>query len=450
VIPGLRRGALALVAAATVAAGAAGASSGGGPALSDSHACAEAAGYTCSSLVVPLDRRGRRSGSLKLAVGAADNVDAPRGVLLLIAGGPGQAGLPLLMRLPAIVGAELTEYRVVVYDQRGTGRGALRCNALQDAMGSSDLYPPPAAAVRSCAAHLGPRRQYFGTDDVIADMESLRQALGVEAWALDGISYGSFVGARYALAHPGRVTKLVLDSVVPHTGRADLGVDAFAATRRILGGVCGAACVGDLAAVVRAKHLGVELLDALTLLSIIDPSFEKTIDVPELLRAARLGNARGLRDFLDLVHDRWEATPAAVLDQGLHASALCADWRFPWGSSAAPSAGRTAKLARAVARIPVEDIYPFDRATAAGNGFVRQCLPWAPTPPTLLSTGKLTVPTLLVNGDRDLSTPLEWAREELKRTTDARLVVVHGAGHSIQARARSDAGREAIARFLLG
>jgi pimeloyl-ACP methyl ester carboxylesterase len=383
-------------------------------------------------------------------VAAADNVDAPRGVLLLIAGGPGQPAVPLLRQLPAMLGAALASYRVVVYDQRGTGSGALRCGAMQEAMGSSDLYPPPVAAVRACAAQLGPRRQYFGTDDVIADMESLRQALGVEAWTLDGVSYGSFVAGRYALAHPERVTRLVLDSVVPHTGPSDLGVTAFAATRRTLAGICGAACVADLAAVVRTTHLGVELLNALTLLSIVDPSFKRAIDVPALLRGARSGDTGELRDFLDVVHDRWEPAPADQLDQGLHASALCADWRYPWGSSAAPYAGRAAKLMRAVARIPAGDLYPFDRATAAGSGFFRQCLPWAPAPPTPLARGKLTVPTLLVNGDRDLSTPLEWAREELRLATDARLVVVRGAGHSVQARATTDAGRAAVARFLLG
>ena len=126
-IPGFRSGALAvaLVAAATVAGGTAGVSSGSGARLIDPHACARAAGYTCSTLVVPLDHSGRRSGSLKLAVAAADNVDAPRGVLLLIAGGPGQPAVQLLGRLPAIFGAALASYRVVVYDQRGTGRGAL-------------------------------------------------------------------------------------------------------------------------------------------------------------------------------------------------------------------------------------------------------------------------------------------------------------------------------------
>ncbi len=79
-----------------------------------------------------------------------------------------------------------------MYDQRGTGADALRCPALQAAVGGSDLYPPPAAAVRACAVTIGVARSLYGTDDVVADMEGLRQALGVDTWTLDGVSYGTF------------------------------------------------------------------------------------------------------------------------------------------------------------------------------------------------------------------------------------------------------------------
>jgi pimeloyl-ACP methyl ester carboxylesterase len=168
-----------------------------------------------------------------------------------------------------------------------------------------------------------------------------------------------------------------------------------------------------------------------------------------VLRDARRGDLLPLARTLALVRT-WSAAPADSLDQGLHASTLCADWRYPWGSSAASVAGRPAAVTRVLARLPASALYPFDRATAAGSGFLRQCLPWAPTPPTPVASGKITVPTLLVNGDHDLSTPLEWAQAELKLTTKGRLVVVPGAGHSTQSRAFSDVGRRAVARFLVG
>jgi pimeloyl-ACP methyl ester carboxylesterase len=443
------RFACALLLSAVVAACSSAVSSGQPAGLHDPSPCPGVSGFTCSTLTVPLDHGGRASGTLKLAVASADNEDAPKGVLLLIAGGPGQAAVPLLQRIPLILGAEQQAYRIVVYDQRGTGAGALDCGALQEAMGTSDLTPPPAAAVQDCARKLGARRQFFGTDDVVADMESLREALGVQEWTLDGISYGTFVGERYALAHPERVKKLVLDSVVPHVGESDLGVDEFHATARVLAKVCGGRCVADLAAVVRAHHNGPPLLDALTLLSIIDPTYRYAVDVPSALADARRGKLGGL-SFLLTVARHANAAPASVLDQGLHASALCADWRYPWGSSAAPLAGRAAALRRAVAKLTPQQLYPFDRATASGNGFISQCLPWSPTPSTPLVMGKVRVPSLLVNGDHDLSAPLEWAREELKLIPQGRLVVVPGAGHSTQSRAVSGVGRRAVAEFLLG
>jgi pimeloyl-ACP methyl ester carboxylesterase len=420
-------------------------------ALHGAHPCSERSGYTCETLDVPLDRVHPGRGTLHLQVGVGDNVQAPHGVLLVLSGGPGQPAIPILgSYLDRALSAEQGKYRIVVFDQRGTGAGALDCSALQRQMGSSDLTPPTASAVRACAKKLGDRRQFFGTDDVVADMDALRQALDVGKWALDGISYGTYVGERYALAHPSHVTKLVLDSVVPQVGEIDLGLAEFAAVRRVLGSVCGSGCVSDLAAVVRRDHLGPQLFDALTFDSIADPTYRKYWNVPRALHEARHGNRKRLNAFLAAASHFQRDTPAAALDQGLHASALCADWRYPWGSSAAPLAGRAAKLRAAVARIPPAKLYPFDSQTASGNGFIRQCLPWAPTAPTPLPHGKLRVPTLLVNGNHDLSTPLAWARQELSLTTHGRLVVVPGAGHSVQGRAVSDVGRQAVARFLLG
>jgi len=437
-----------LVAAAVAAGGSASAPPAG---LYDAHPCAGTIGYTCATLDVPLDHASRGRGTLHLQVGIGDDSDAPRGVLLVLSGGPGQPGLPILGRFASrALAAEQGQYRIVVFDQRGTGAGALDCTALQDEMGSSDLTPPSAGAVRACAHKLGMRRAFFGTDDVVADMEDLRRALGVTKWSLDGISYGTYVGERYALAHSSRVRKLVLDSVVPQIGETDLGVAEFAAMRRVLGAVCGSGCVADLAAVVRRYDLGPQLFDALTFDSIVDPTFRTVWDVSVALRAARAGDRTLLDGFLVAAAADQQSTPAAALDQGLHASALCADWRYPWGSSAAPLSRRPAKLRAAVARIPAAALYPFDARTASGNGFVRQCLPWAPTPATPLPHGKLLVPTLLVNGDHDLSTPLAWAREQLALSPHGKLVVVPGAGHSVQARAVSDVGRAAVARFLLG
>jgi pimeloyl-ACP methyl ester carboxylesterase len=421
------------------------------PGLTGAHPCPGAAGFTCATLSVPLDHRGRQPGRLALQAAVADDADAARGVLVLLTGGPGQPGVPFVARVHDGLGPLLAGYRLVMFDQRGTGSGALRCPALQRAMGSSDLTVPPAAAVRACAAAIGPRRRFFTTADTVADLELLRAALGAGRLTLDGISYGTYVAERYALAHPDRVARLVLDSVVPHRDLDLFGLASMRAAARVLRDACREqACAGDpaadLAAVVRRRHDGPALLDTLVALSIVDPGFR---GVPAALRAARQGRAGPLDQLVADVR-RGQRAPAEALSQGLHASTLCADLPMPWGSAAAPRRGREAALARAAAALRPAEVWPFDRATAVGNGLVRTCLDWPPTPVAAPPAGRRlpAVPVLLLAGDRDLSTPLEWARQEAALAARGRLVVVAGAGHSVQSRAAGDAGRRAVGSFL--
>ena len=56
--------------------------------------------------------------------------------------------------------------------------------------------------------------------------------------------------------------------------------------------------------------------------------------------------------------------------------------------------------------------------------------------------------TLILAGDRDLSTPLVWATATAAAMPGSRLVVVPGAGHSVQSRGGPLGGAEATA-FLL-
>jgi pimeloyl-ACP methyl ester carboxylesterase len=423
-----------------------------GTGLRDGHACPEAKEFTCATLTVPLDRAAPGGAALALRVAVESVPAAPRGVLLVLTGGPGQGGVSFVPRLVGRLGkAVMAGYRLVMLDQRGTGSTALQCPQLQQAMGFSDLTPPPAAAVTACARTLGEKRRLYSTEDVVADLERLRRALRTDRLTLLGVSYGTFVAEHYALAHPDRTAALVLDSVVPHGGIDPLAVDVMRASRRVLRAACRAAgCPGDpvadLATVVRRDGDGVALLDVLTTTSIVDPTYGEIL--PALHAAARGDRAR--LDTLVAAYRRGSQGPADQLSQGLHASALCSDLRFPWGDSSVPLAGREQRLQAAAGRLAAAQLAPFDRATATGNGLVRQCLPWPPVEPAGLPTGGNlpAVPVLLVAGDRDLSTPLEWARAEAERAPRGRLVVVEGAGHSVLSRAGK--GGEALREFLLG
>jgi pimeloyl-ACP methyl ester carboxylesterase len=423
---------------------------GPAPRLTVSHPCDNAKGFTCSTLTVALDHSGRTPGDLRLAVAVADNAKAPKGVLVALTGGPGQGGVAFVPRTRARMRALLRDYRLVMLDQRGTGAAALRCPALQRAMGTSDLTVPPPGSVEACARTLGPNRRFYSTADTVADLEALRVALGADKLTLDGVSYGTFVAERYAIAHPDHVAKLVLDSVVPAAGLDGLEVDGMRETARVLRAVCRAQhCSGDpaadLAAVVRERHDGPELDDTLVAMSVGAPEFPGVLAA---LRQARAGKPAHLERIVRAVR-RAQRAPAQVLSQGLHAATLCAETRSPWGGAGAPLAGREAALRKAAAKT---DPTPYDRATVVGNGYAQLCLRWPPTPaPAAPRSGDLPpVPTLLLAGDRDLSTPLPWAREQAAHTPNGRLVVVRGAGHSVQSRAPSGAGRRAVQQFLLG
>jgi pimeloyl-ACP methyl ester carboxylesterase len=415
------------------------------------HPCVKALHDTCATLTVPLDHSGRVPGRLHLRMVVSGPRAAPRGVLVFLTGGPGQPGVPFMARVQVKLATALRGYRLVMLDQRGTGRGALRCPALQRAAGASDLAVPPPAAVSDCAAKLGPKRRFFTTADVVADLDMLRAALGVDRWTLDGVSYGTFVAEHYALAHPQHVSRLVLDSVVPHEGINPFQLETIHAVPRVLRAACaerhcGTDPVADLAAVVRARHDGPALLDTLVTLSIADPSYRA---VPRALSEARAGRPARL-DRLVAGEHRGDLVPAAFLSQGLHASTLCEDYRQPWGGPSVPVATREAVMRRAAAALTPAELTPFDLATATGNGELSTCEHWPPVPLRVAPSKRNlpNVPALLLAGDRDLSTPLAWAQAEARHAPNGRLVVVSRAGHSVQLRGKDPAGRKALIQFL--
>lgn len=423
--------------------------------LTGAHPCPGQPSFTCATLRVPLDHAGQAAGTLTLAVGMDDAGSAPRGVLLFLTGGPGQPGIPFLTRIQTRLGSELTGYRLVMFDQRGTGAGALDCPALQRAAGASDLTVVRPSIVEACARSIGAARRYYSTSETAADIDALRVALGARQLTLDGVSYGTFVAEHYALGYPTRVARLVLDSVVPQAGADPLYRAALSRSAVVLRSVCAAEhCdsdpVVDLAAVIRRLHDGPALLDALVDDSVGAPGFPGVLGA---LHAARAGRTGPLEAFLAAVR-RADEVPASYLSQGLHESTLCQELSPPW-DPAASGARRSATLSALVASTPESDLYPFDRATALGNGLAQGCLAWPATRPPDVPDGasgaELTpVPVLLLSGERDLSTPLPWARAEAALAPRGQLLEVPGAGHSVQLRARDPAVRRTVARFLAG
>src|SRR5438876_2168056 len=197
--------------------------------------CAASPGLDCATLAVPLDRGGRVGGTITLRVErrGADTVPAASAVLA-IAGGPGQATLPLAEFIAKTMSPALAARDLMLFDQRGTGSSdPLTCPALAaPATGSLGRL------LERCALQIGPARGAYTTQESVADIESLRRAMGYERLVLYGTSYGTKVALQYAARYPAHVEALVLDSVVPADGPEPLALPSFHAIPAVLDELC--------------------------------------------------------------------------------------------------------------------------------------------------------------------------------------------------------------------
>jgi proline iminopeptidase len=103
---------------------------------------------------------------------------------VVLHGGPGSGCIPGHRRF-----FSPDRYRIVLFDQRGSGRST-----------------PSAADASTELTH-------NTTDHLLADLEQLRQHLGVDRWLVFGHSWGTTLGLAYAETHPQRVSALVLAAV---------------------------------------------------------------------------------------------------------------------------------------------------------------------------------------------------------------------------------------------
>ena len=441
-----RRAHLALAAAAAGAALAclsatAGAAPPPGPLLS----CPEL--LQCGVVEVPLDHAAPASGTLRLVVSRLPTRSGrpSRGALLYLSGGPGQAGIArqsadLMVRLRALSGNR----EIVALDVRGTGRsGALSCPALDGEASAGELA---AAAAAACAGTIGPARRLYTTDQVVEDLDVVRRRLGIERWAVGGTSYGTYVAARYARAHPERVDRLLLDSIVPEAGDGADRADTVAAAPRVLGALA-PGLEGDVrrlerilarravpglavnrAGVATAAGLGGPrepgaLLGAL-LLGDLDARARAAF--PAAVRMALAGDATLLRRLAE-PGGGGTAQPTR-LSTAAFLAARCADTPVPWTADT-PPAGRVAALDAAAAAAAARG--PFTAASVASLSPVVPCVGWPEAGAARASAPLPDVPVLILSGEDDLRTPLEGARRFAAALPRAQVLTVPHRGHSV-------------------
>jgi proline iminopeptidase len=104
----------------------------------------------------------------------------PQGIpVLFLHGGPGAGATAVHRRF-----FDPRRYRIVIFDQRGAGRST-----------------PTGEVANNSTRHL------------IADIERLREALGIERWLVFGGSWGSTLALAYGEAHPDRCIGFVLRGI---------------------------------------------------------------------------------------------------------------------------------------------------------------------------------------------------------------------------------------------
>jgi pimeloyl-ACP methyl ester carboxylesterase len=410
----------------------------------------------CSEVDVPLDRTGQTPGTIPLHVELLPAEGVQRGVMFLIAGGPGQGSAHVFgLGTPgaaAIYRFLFPGYSLVAYDDRGTGAsGLLDCPSLQRAL-TADAQR---AAATECANLIGAQRAFYSTADHAEDLEAVRQSLGFDRVGLWGVSYGTKLAMAYALAHPDHVERLLLDSVLPPELPDPFSADVLRALPATLSSFCSdGSCrpatndfSGDVVATANklAAHplqgkvlfpsgaAVTERLDGLGLLSMVldaDLSPGIAAELPAVVRAARGGNTQPLLR-LALIHDGGAAGPALELSSALYAATVCRDGPFPWQPDT-PVADRPAILQAALNALPAGTFGPFG-SWAYRFGNADFCVGWpSPSGGATLGAGPLpNVPVLAVSGGFDMRTPTASAVSVVSRFPQGHLLVVPGVGHSV-------------------
>jgi pimeloyl-ACP methyl ester carboxylesterase len=448
-------------------------------------------GFFCATATVPLDYTHPTGATIQLAVIKHPATDSAHriGSLFFNPGGPGGSGVGMLESLYSLFPATLrARFDLVSFDPRGIGQSTdLQCfdTVAQEHQFFADLpigYPIGqaqqrlwertfAAFDRTCAAHAGPLLAHDTTADVARDMDLLREAVGDPALNYLGASYGTYIGATYANMFPDKVRAITLDGNVDPARWAGSdrtpALDTFlrvnsdegsAATLNAFLDLCGQAATnacafaaGDAAA-THAKFG--TLLDRLATHPVqfdgatITPAVAVSVAVVLLYEVRRIPNvADGWPGLATVLQDLWTLTsgstaPAttklAVRDLTMPSLGVVPDTETPYS-------GREAELGLLCSDDPnprLPGSYPAQAAVASARSGVvgpywtwiaEACAHWPVLAPQRY-TGPWNRPTarpiLVVNNTIDPATPYQNAVAMSHELADARLVTVHGYGHT--------------------
>jgi pimeloyl-ACP methyl ester carboxylesterase len=401
----------------------------------------------CTTLAVPENPEDPASRKIDLAIAwvPTDNSAGPEDPLFMLAGGPGQSARESYPQLHQAFREIRKNRHVILVDQRGTGESnRLVCKNAQgeSAVVESQADEDPAAwrdFAKRCRDELGERAdlRFYGTTNAIADLDAVRQAIGVQRINLLGISYGTRVAQQYMRRYPEHTRSVVLDSVVPNT--LALGAE-------------------------HARNLE-DALDLHFAQCTQDPACAKQFGSPREDLNALLAELRAkprpvrFRDPLSGENREGELTPghvaivarmyayapplAAMLPLTLHQAAqgdaapLMAQAEMISGSLSQQimhGMQLSVMCSEDVDRIQAD---PIDATRLLGAVLIEasraQCEVWprGAVPADFNEPVKSDIPTLLLSGEFDPVTPPRYGEEVAQGLSNARHLVLRGQGHSL-------------------
>src|SRR5690348_12718084 len=133
-------------------------------------------------------------------VAAPDGADRP--YLLFLQGGPGFEATRPTAPPSGWMRRALADFRVLLIDQRGTGR-------------SAPVGEIPGSTPEEQAAYLA----HFRADGIVRDAELIRKELGVERWSVLGQSFGGFCAMTYLSFAPEGLREAFITGGLSPVGR---------------------------------------------------------------------------------------------------------------------------------------------------------------------------------------------------------------------------------------
>ncbi len=453
--------------------------------------------FECATITVPQSRSGVVSGTARLQMIKLPAQEGPRlGTLLVLAGGPGQSSTLVLPSVAEMLSGA-NRYDIIAIDQRGTGFSEpLTCLSLGRATRWDGADATTDKPITTCANDLGAGRATYTTQEAAADIDAVRDELGLSTVTLFGVSYGTKLAMAYAAAYPTRVDGMLLDSMLPVDQPAAFDTESTAAMRRSLQQICAnGRCRGFLPTPVSSTKRLVDQLAAepindiymapgffpgdepTTLKVKVTPTtlyetffagdFNQFIytQMPGAIASARRGdNAMLVRmqasaGILKLFREATRKHVAkrtgsrqrasSEFSDALYFATTCEDLAPPWTRGTALGA-RQPGIDAAAAAIADSAFLPFDRTTVKNNSSATYCRGWPESDPQpTLSPALPDVPALVLNGSLDVRTPTSWARSAVAGMPRAQLVEIPNSGHSVTGTDISGCALSLARRFLI-